>query len=104
MNLTLITPEDLQKLVEDISKQIAKLEAKINSASVLSKYADLKTITKLLGYTSTQRMRAFIETAIEEGHNIRMIKPKINRYDNNARIHYNIQDVENAFLCSQRAS
>ena len=104
MNVTLITPEDLQKLTETISKQLARLEDKINSASVLSKYANLKTITKLFGYTSTQRMRVFIETAIEEGHTIRMIKPKINRYDNNARIHYNIQDVENAFLYSQKAS
>ena len=82
MNVTLITPEDLQKLSEDISKHLSRLEDKINSASTQAKYADLKTITKLLGYTSTQRMRAFIETAIEEGHTIRMIKPKINRYDN----------------------
>lgn len=103
MNVTLITPEDLQKLSEDISKHISRLEDKINSASTQAKYADLKTITKLLGYTSTQRMRAFIETAIEEGHTIRMIKPKINRYDNTARIHYNIQDVEKAFMLSQRA-
>jgi uncharacterized protein YhaN len=104
MEISLITLDDLQKLSADISKQLARLEDKIDSASIQAKYADLKTITKLLGYTSTQRMRAFIETAIEEGHTIRMIKPKINRYDNTARIHYNIQDVENAFLYSQKVS
>ena len=103
MNVTLITPDDLQKLSDEIIKRLSTLEDKIDSASIQAKYADLKTITKLLGYTSTQRMRAFIETAIEEGHNIRMIKPKINRYDNSARVHYHIQDVEKAFLYSLRA-
>lgn len=100
MDIPLITLDDLKKLSDEISKQLTRLEEKINTTTTQAKYADLKTVTRLLGYTSTQRMRAFIETAIEEGHQIRMIKPKVNRYDNNARVHYNVQDVEKAFLCS----
>lgn len=103
MDIPLITLDDLQKLTTDISKQLTKLEEKIIAATTPAKYVDLKTVTKMLGYTSTQRMKAFIETAIEEGHQIRMIKPKINRYDNNGRVHYNVNDVERAFLISSVA-
>lgn len=60
-------------------------------------YGELKTVTKIFGYTSSQRMKLFIDTAISSGHKIRMIKPKASRYDTSARVHYHIGDIEKAF-------
>lgn len=60
-------------------------------------YADLKSITKMFGYSSCQRMKLFIDTALSSGIKIRMIKPKVNRYDTKARVHYRVEDIEKAF-------
>lgn len=42
-------------------------------------------------------MKLFIDTALSNGEKIRMIKPKDDRYDTIARVHYRVEDVKKAF-------
>ena len=51
----------------------------------------------MFGYSSCQRLKVLIDTALSNGAKIRMIKPKADRYDTKARVHYRVEDVEKAF-------
>jgi len=91
----------LEEAVVSLSKQLKEIKEAVAIATVPPLYADLKSITKMFGYSSSQRMKLFIDTALEAGHKIRMIKPKASRYDTSARVHYHIGDIEKAFAYAQ---
>lgn len=101
MQLDLVTPQMLEEAVESLSQQLKEIKDSVANATRPPIYGELKTVTKLLGYSSSQRMKLFIDTALEGGHKIRMIKPKASRYDTSARVHYHIGDIEKAFAYAQ---
>ena len=90
----------LEAAVESLSKQLKEIKEAVATATSPPLYADLKSITKKFGYSSCQRMKLFIDTALSSGIKIRMIKPKVNRYDTKARVHYRVEDIEKAFAYS----
>lgn len=91
------TPQMLEEAVESLSKQLREIKEAVAVATAPPLYADLKSITKMFGYSSCQRMKLFIDTALSNGAKIRMIKPKADRYDTKARVHYRVEDIEKAF-------
>ncbi|MBE6314916.1 MAG: hypothetical protein E7079_08210 [Bacteroidales bacterium] len=101
MQIEIVTPQMLEEAVVSLSKQLKEIKEAVAIATVPPLYADLKSITKMFGYSSSQRMKLFIDTALEAGHKIRMIKPKASRYDTSARVHYHIGDIEKAFAYAQ---
>ena len=52
-------------------------------------------------YRAVKTLYLIIDTALEAGHKIRMIKPQSSRYDTSARVHYHIGDIEKAFAYAQ---
>ena len=96
-----MTPEMFSAAITSLQKQLCEISDKVATATHPPIYGELKTVTKLFGYSSSQRMKLFIDTALEGGHKIRMIKPKASRYDTSARVHYHIGDIEKAFAYAQ---
>ena len=91
------TPQMLEEAVESLSKQLKEIKEAVATATAPPLYADLKSITKMFDYSSCQRMKLFIDTALSNGAKIRMIKPKADRYDTKARVQYRVEDIEKAF-------
>lgn len=64
MQIEIVTPQMLDEAVETLSKQLKDMKEAVANATVPPLYADLKSITKMFGYASCQRMKLFIDTAI----------------------------------------
>lgn len=64
MDSPFATPEMLEEATAQLSKQIRELKEAVAVATNPPMYADLKSITKMFGYSSSQRMKLFIDTAI----------------------------------------